>query len=622
MVLLSQTKVAIGDNLTKVTGNYSSPSDSLKKKAAAFLIENIQPHFSYHSKEWTLFCKALNAISSYDDETYYAKYDSIFKAYQYRLYGYRLVYDKDTLTSQHLVNNIDEAFELYKLPQCKKLPFDFFCEYVLPYRIGNEQLTDWRKKLYKEFYPVYAKFFTNYSDSLSALNFCDSIKKRFKIKIQFHYPIPDFDPFTLTKLKEGTCNEFSSLTAFICRAYGIPVAVDFVPQWGKKKGGHEWNALLSPDKKPLDFGIGDMFKPGNHLKANLLWVAPKIYRRVYSINKQSLACNNKNAEEIPDLFLDSCLKDVTSEYYTTYDLDVKLTQSAPQSTDFAYLAVFDNRNWIPVQWGKIENTSVVFKEMNKGLVYLPVYYKNGNIIPAAYPVLFRDSNKIYELKPNLNAKQTLILKRKYNNTNPMIYDRRLRDSKFQAANKPDFSDAVDIYVIKNSWDNNYQTVFSTDTINNYKYFRYFIPKGSGAEMAELEVYDINGQRINGKIFGGEGGGNFPAYEKLFDNKVLTYMKVGRTYDTWAGLEFDKSEKIKKIVYLPRNDDNFIRDGQLYELFYWDNQWISLGQQTGSRETQILTYNNAPTNALFLLRNLSGGTEERIFTYENKRQIWW
>lgn len=100
------------------------------------------------------------------------------------------------------------------------------------------------------------------------------------------------------------------------------------------------------------------------------------------------------------------------------------------------------------------------------------------------------------------------------------------------------------------------------------------------------------------------------------------MKIGRSYDTWAGLELNKSQQIKKIVYLPRNDDNFIRDGQLYELFYWDNKWVSLGQQKGDKATQILIYNNAPTNALFLLRNLSCGLEERIFTYENKRQVWW
>lgn len=49
---------------------------------------------------------------------------------------------------------------------------------------------------------------------------------------------------------------------------------------------------------------------------------------------------------------------------------------------------------------------------------------------------------------------------------------------------------------------------------------------------------------------------------------------------------------------------------------------SLGKQMGSNETYRLTYNNVPTNALLLLRNLTKGTEERIFTYEKGEQVWW
>jgi len=39
-------------------------------------------------------------------------------------------------------------------------------------------------------------------------------------------------------------------------------------------------------------------------------------------------------------------------------------------------------------------------------------------------------------------------------------------------------------------------------------------------------------------------------------------------------------------------------------------------------TYELYYDNAPSNALFWLRNYTAGQEERIFTYENGKQIWW
>ena len=80
--------------------------------------------------------------------------------------------------------------------------------------------------------------------------------------------------------------------------------------------------------------------------------------------------------------------------------------------------------------------------------------------------------------------------------------------------------------------------------------------------------------------------------------------------------------LSRICFLPRSDDNFIREGELYELCFWDGRWVSLGTRTGSRQTQELIYDNIPSNALLLLHNLTKGKEERIFTYENSRQVWW
>jgi hypothetical protein len=79
--------------------------------------------------------------------------------------------------------------------------------------------------------------------------------------------------------------------------------------------------------------------------------------------------------------------------------------------------------------------------------------------------------------------------------------------------------------------------------------------------------------------------------------------------------------MNKIVYFPRNDGNCIEIGDEYELFYWGNhRWQSLGKKKADRVR--LDYDNCPANALFLLRNLTKGKEERIFTYENGEQIWW
>ena len=77
---------------------------------------------------------------------------------------------------------------------------------------------------------------------------------------------------------------------------------------------------------------------------------------------------------------------------------------------------------------------------------------------------------------------------------------------------------------------------------------------------------------------------------------------------------------KKIVYVPRNDENFISMGHEYELFYQNGPdgWVSLGRKTATEPR--LVYNNVPKNALLWLHNLSAGKEEQVFYMQNGQQI--
>lgn len=75
-----------------------------------------------------------------------------------------------------------------------------------------------------------------------------------------------------------------------------------------------------------------------------------------------------------------------------------------------------------------------------------------------------------------------------------------------------------------------------------------------------------------------------------------------------------------IGYMTRNDDNNIRIGDTYELFYWDMDWVSLGKQIA--DDFNLTFHHVPQNALLLLRDLTRGTDERIFLYKDTKQLWY
>jgi hypothetical protein len=71
----------------------------------------------------------------------------------------------------------------------------------------------------------------------------------------------------------------------------------------------------------------------------------------------------------------------------------------------------------------------------------------------------------------------------------------------------------------------------------------------------------------------------------------------------------------------RSDDNGIHNGDEYELMYWDrDHWKSFGKQIAVGN--FLYYDNVPKNAVFWLRNLARGIQERIFMYEAGKQFFW
>ena len=81
------------------------------------------------------------------------------------------------------------------------------------------------------------------------------------------------------------------------------------------------------------------------------------------------------------------------------------------------------------------------------------------------------------------------------------------------------------------------------------------------------------------------------------------------------MDLGKEVKVDRIVYTPRNRDNYVRPGDVYELFYWQ----SAG--TIKAVADSLVFRNIPENALLLLRNHTRGMDERIFVYENGEQQW-
>jgi hypothetical protein len=65
---------------------------------------------------------------------------------------------------------------------------------------------------------------------------------------------------------------------------------------------------------------------------------------------------------------------------------------------------------------------------------------------------------------------------------------------------------------------------------------------------------------------------------------------------------------------------FLEAGRQYELFYWEDEWISAGTATAGSEP--LEFTGVPAGALYWMVAEDSRRDERIFTYEQNVQVWW
>lgn len=65
---------------------------------------------------------------------------------------------------------------------------------------------------------------------------------------------------------------------------------------------------------------------------------------------------------------------------------------------------------------------------------------------------------------------------------------------------------------------------------------------------------------------------------------------------------------------------YLTPGQEYELFYWLDGWQSLGKSFA--DDRPLVFDEVPVGCLYWLVAVDSDKEERIFTIEDSRQVWW
>lgn len=426
----------------------------------------------------------------------------------------------------------------------------------------------------------------------------------------------------------GKCDDRAILTVMAMRSMGIPAAFDIIPIWGSVSNGHSFCSVITPDNTSYAFQtVND-----DGINAYFTHKVPKIYRKLFYEDTTSVAYRFRNDEDIPDLFTDYHLSDVT-HCHGIGCRDVSIKSESEVNNRLCYLSVWHINGWKPVACGLYNDKIMKFKDVGvgvdadgsntlkgenvgSGILYLPTMFDDG-IIPVAAPLIVT-MDDVRILHPSEKT-ESIIIYRKYPKLDRISkFADKMIGGVIEVAEKPDFSDAIPVHCIVTRPLSRMQYI-NLDQHKTFRYIRYRKPRGV-CSIAELGVRDLNGKEILGTEISCEELSDVPSVKNIIDNAPVTYVEIPDGINMWVGVDLGKSVQVSAVGFCPRNDDNDISPGDTYELFYWNGRWKSLGQKTA--RIHSLRYDNVPKNTLLWLRNKTKGKEERPFTYDDSTQIWW
>lgn len=594
--LISAIKYS-GDNkseIERVLSHYKN--DTYKYKAAIFLIVNSVYHYSLIGSDVDSIKKALSKADEY------GVIDSVdqnkWKDFNFK--NLTCVPDIKVLKADYLIKNIDLAFKVWKEKKWNRnLSFDDFCNYILPYRISDEVLDNWREIYHHKFNNILDSLY-NGDDALEAATILlKYLKSNYSYNFTWVLEYPHLGGEYLIDNHVGKCRDACDFITYVFRSVGIPISCDYYTYSPETRKGHIWNAILTkygwlPFSYPYTYPAPNCFQIDSRSPSS-------IYRQTFS--------NKENTDiDLSPAFIDKLRLDVSNEYFKNSDLHLKSSQK------YSYVGVFNRNNWIPIAYCTVKNGEASFYSLGPDQIYIQMEYKDGNFYPIGDPFVF-DGENIKYFHADLTNRTSQCITRKFPLSKRIkSYMDDLKDGvlsyKYQG---PDFIPMLKIDTVFDGYNN-----FKLQNAVNANQIKYSSSKTATAQLAEVHFFNNKIEYLPSSI-----KGDCPATRGTFewqlnDNNPLSYF-ISKKGGASILFNFDTPAKIDSISIIPRSDENWIRLGDKYVLYYWDSgEWKSLGIQIAN--SNELIFDDIPQGALLYLHNLYRGEEELPFFIENGKQI--
>jgi hypothetical protein len=386
--------------------------DSVKQKAAHFIIDNIAGNYSIRHKsidKTGVECSSF--LSLYSGEL---SRKQVMDSMQIQL-TIDTIRDIDQLSTDDLIQYIDEAFEVYNKKPLKFRPnLQNFIEYVLPYRINTEELEHWMPELSDQ-YSFYINQLPRDSQNIySSLEYLNQ-----KLYSAFRYanqgavrPSNTLSVSQLQKCKSWwSCHDLTAMKCYMWKSLGIPAAFEIIPYWGKMNGGH-FEAAISMCNDKLYPAFSDTLT----YRLNLSKMYRKTFKKQpnpYELIKRA----GEKKENIPSFFNTDNILDITNERTVTSDIIIPIQNSSNKKV--YYLAIYSFGNWLPIEWSALNNKiqKFEFRNMGRNVLYNLVYCEKQKIIPIGDPFILDSCGDITNLKSGIEFQELIV----DNNKRPPIY---------------------------------------------------------------------------------------------------------------------------------------------------------------------------------------------------------
>lgn len=627
--------------LEKVIEHYSkNPGDSLKYKAAIFLIENMinsPQKITENNPSIDSLCKKIGnnphfKINDIDecisDQITNKGNPQLSTSFEPRL---------KVVKADELIENIDLAFHSWhEFPWNKDLNFEYFCKHVLSCDFGSTSLYGTRKHFINRFRRIKDTLPKAKPWEVSRI-IQKEIKKSFRHTLSLskkHQFLNHLTPQQLIDAQIGGCFEEAILTCMALRSLGLPAAVDFIPQWSDRTAvEHYWckslplkhkriikNEHLNPTAHTNPIIPASTLVPGKPKFFNIPKNQSVQYNRrvakVYRLTEFNTSVQNINK----NLFAKNQYKyqlyqDITNKYIICSDIELDIKR---RNKDY-YLFSFSIDGWNPIAVADYNTEKITFRDVGVNNMFLAAYYKNDELVPIEAPFSVSDSGSLYFYKASKDKIENIILYRKYPlASNIAGYAKNLIGSELEVL-RDNTNAVIDSYRI-DSMPLHIQEIPLKKPIIAEKIRLNLEETKWIAEIVFYTERDGKLEKINGKPFGNEGIFGHEL-SMAFDNNWDSYFNKSKNPPNWIAYNFSTPTKIAKIQFAPRSDTNYLIPGNTYRLMAWvKGKWVVVGEKKAISHT--INFNNVPTNCVLWLRCLDGGKEERVFSYENGEQVWW